>query len=91
MSDSKNFNLDKWREGENLRKHPSEFPPIEDTANRMPFTSNSSEYNTRDREVYCEECQYRVITKLIAPQCGNCKSYLIVVTKSVLADLGGQK
>jgi hypothetical protein len=42
-----------------------------------PITDSVGEFNLRPRWVYCEQCQYKVITTLPGPKCGKCKNYLI--------------
>lgn len=48
----------------------------------QPFSEGRSEYNQRERAVYCDVDKYFTYTKLAGPKCGICGWALITVVYS---------
>ncbi len=49
-------------------------------AENEPYTESTKEYNIKPRLVWCQFCDYIAVSKLPAPKCGVCHSYLITMS-----------
>lgn len=52
-----------------------------------PYTNHTGhEVNLKPRLVTCPKCLYEIKTDLPAPRCGDCRSVLIIIVRSMYND-----
>lgn len=52
--------------------NPNSFAEVDES-----YIIGSHDFNSRVREVYCQYCKYRVMTRLVDATCKKCNSHLI--------------
>lgn len=52
--------------------NPNSFAEVDES-----YINGSHDFNLEVREVYCQYCKYRVMTRLVDVTCKKCSSYLI--------------